>query len=84
MTETRAAAPAAPSPTPSPGVPAAAPVPYAPGRSERKLRYTERSGVRVRGNATGRFYEFSGEHPVQSVDSRDAPALLATRFFRAA
>ena len=41
-------------------------------------------GRSVRGNATGRFYEFSGEHPVQSVDSRDAPALLATRFFRAA
>jgi hypothetical protein len=40
--------------------------------------------VRVRGSATGRYYEFSGSNPVQSVDARDAPAMLATRFFRAA
>ena len=87
--ELRAVVPAPSSPLPSPvaqtrppaeAVQRAAP----PARGERKLRYTERSSVRVRGSATGRFYEFSGEHPVQPVDARDAPALLATRFFRTA
>jgi hypothetical protein len=64
--------------------PASAPPAQAPRQAERKIRYTERSRVRVRGNATGRHYEFSGADPVQSVDARDAPALLSTRFFRVA
>ncbi|HEV8248450.1 MAG TPA: hypothetical protein VGQ15_00625 [Gaiellaceae bacterium] len=67
-----------------PPAPAPAPTAQTPRRAERKLRYTERSSVRVRGAATGRFYVFSGTDPVQSVDARDAPALLATRFFSAA
>lgn len=51
------------------------------------MQYTERSNVRVRGSATGRWYQFSGGDPVQPVDARDALAMLATlatRLFRAA
>jgi hypothetical protein len=46
------------------------------------LRYLERSSIRVRGPATGREYSFSAADPVQAVDTRDADALLRTRFFR--
>ena len=46
------------------------------------LRYLERTPIRVRGPVTGREYSFSGAHPVQAVDTRDADALLRTRFFR--
>ena len=46
------------------------------------LRYTESSPVRVMGPVTGRQYDFSGSRSVQAVDSRDAPALLRSRFFR--
>jgi|GraSoiStandDraft_35_1057300.scaffolds.fasta_scaffold1804181_2 hypothetical protein len=46
------------------------------------LRYLERSPILVRGSSTGRHYQFSGTHPVQAVDSRDATALLSTGFFR--
>jgi hypothetical protein len=42
----------------------------------------ENSLIVVRGPATGRQYQFSGAHPDQSVDARDAEALLRTRFFR--
>ena len=45
------------------------------------LRYLESSPILVRGPATGLQYEFSGDRPVQSVDARDAAALLRTRFF---
>ena len=45
------------------------------------VRYLERSPVLVRGPATGRVYEFSSADAVQSVDGRDASALLRTRFF---
>lgn len=48
------------------------------------LHYLERSHILVRGPATGRQYEFSGSYPHQSVDVRDAEALLRTRFFRKA
>jgi hypothetical protein len=46
------------------------------------LRYLEHSPILVTGSATGRRYEFSERHPLQSVDVRDAQALLRTRFFR--
>ena len=87
--EARGFSPTSPSPPASPTVararPAASALPaQTPRRAERKVRYTERSNVRVRGSATGRYYEFSDADPVQSVDASDAPALLATRFFRAA
>jgi hypothetical protein len=45
------------------------------------LNYLERSPIRIRGPVTGRIYEFSGSHPVQPVESRDATDLLRTRFF---
>lgn len=46
------------------------------------LRYLESSPILVLGPATGRQYEFSGAHPFQSVDARDAEPLLRTLFFR--
>ncbi len=46
------------------------------------LRYLEDSPILVTGSSTGRRYEFSGHHPMQSIDVRDAQALLRTRFFR--
>lgn len=46
------------------------------------LRYLERSPILVRGPITGRHYQFSAAQPVQPVDSRDADALVRTRFFR--
>lgn len=52
--------------------------------SRASVRYLEKSPIRVRGLVTGMSYEFSGSHPVQQVDSRDAPSLLNTRFFRRA
>ena len=48
------------------------------------VRYTESQSVIVRGPVTGRSYAFSAANPVQSVDSRDAAALLQARFFRRA
>jgi hypothetical protein len=45
------------------------------------LRYTESSRIIVEGSATRRHYEFSASDPVKLVDSRDAGALLSTRFF---
>jgi hypothetical protein len=48
------------------------------------VRYVDHSLVRVRGLQTGRTYEFSGTDATQAVDARDAPTLLATRFFRRA
>jgi hypothetical protein len=53
-----------------------------PTHSSVSLRYLERSPILVRGPATGREYSFSGTHPVQPVDARDAEAFLRTRFFR--
>jgi hypothetical protein len=48
------------------------------------IRYLENSAIRARGSASGRYYEFSGSHPVRQVDARDASSLLNTRFFRRA
>lgn len=46
------------------------------------VRYTESQSIVVRGPVTGRRYAFSAANPVQSVDQRDAGALLQARFFR--
>ena len=46
------------------------------------LHYLENSPILVRGTVTGRRYAFSGAQPDQSVDARDAKALLRTPFFR--
>jgi hypothetical protein len=48
------------------------------------LRSIPPGGVFVLGPATGRQYEFSAVAPVQMVDTRDAPALLRTSWFRQA
>ncbi len=53
-----------------------------PVESPVRVRYSERSRILVSGPATGREYEFSTSQPVQTVDGRDAPALLRTRFFQ--
>lgn len=71
--------PQAPAVRPAPGP--APPVVQA-GRQHVAIRYLERSPILVRGPVTGREYTFSGAHPDQAVDTRDAPALLKTRFFR--
>ncbi|HKP74652.1 MAG TPA: hypothetical protein VJT67_03880 [Longimicrobiaceae bacterium] len=46
-----------------------------------RLRFNERSRVRVRGPATGTEYVFSGSEPVHAVHPRDAEGLLRTGFF---
>jgi hypothetical protein len=46
------------------------------------LRYLENAPIFARGPVTGRQYRFSFGQWVQSVDVRDAPALLRTGFFR--
>lgn len=46
------------------------------------VRYLENSPIRVRGPVTGQNYEFSGSHPTQPIDARDASSLLQSRFFR--
>jgi hypothetical protein len=46
------------------------------------LHYLESSPIRVKGTVTSRYYEFSRTNPDQPVDTRDAEALLNTRFFR--
>lgn len=45
------------------------------------LRYRERARVLVRGPVTGRTYEFSAKQSTQSIEARDAEALLRTRHF---
>jgi hypothetical protein len=59
---------------------ALSPAPSATGSVS--VRYVEQPAITVRGPATGRLYTFSGTNPFQSVDARDASALLNTRFFR--
>jgi len=46
------------------------------------MRYLQSAPIRARGLGSGRSYEFSGAHSVQSVDPRDVPGLLQTRLFR--
>ncbi len=48
------------------------------------LRYNGKSGIVVRGPATGRAYAFSAGAPVHAVDLRDAAVLLRTNYFRQA
>ena len=49
-----------------------------------ELRYVEKSPIQVRGQVSGRIYQFSGSQPVRAVDARDVSSLLRTRFFRRA
>jgi len=46
--------------------------------------YLEDAPIRVQGHVTGWLHDFSGIHPIGTVDARDAPALLRTRLFRQA
>jgi hypothetical protein len=46
------------------------------------LRYVESAPIFAQGPVSGRQYRFSAEQRVQSVDIRDAPALLRTGFFQ--
>jgi hypothetical protein len=61
-----------------------APTPTSVAQSSISIRYLENSPVRVRGQVSGMYYEFSGSRPVQPVEARDASSLLNTRFFRRA
>jgi hypothetical protein len=74
--------PVTPVPT-GPATPVAARVPGSAAlKGAVTLRYLERSPILVHGPATGRQYNFSADNPLQSVDRRDAAALVRTRFFR--
>jgi len=53
-------------------------------RSPRQHCYLEDAPIRVQGHVTGWLHDFSGIHPIGTVDARDAPALLRTRLFRQA
>jgi hypothetical protein len=46
------------------------------------LEYSDRRPVEVRGTVTGTVYRFSDAQPLQTVDRRDAPALLRSTAFR--
>ena len=46
------------------------------------LLYYGHAKVNIRGPVTGALYQFSRLKPVQSVDARDAVAILRTRLFR--
>ena len=48
------------------------------------VRYLETSPISVRGMPSGSQYQFSGAHPLQAVNVRDAEILVRTRFFRRA
>jgi len=50
-------------------------------RYEIRIRYLGSSYIRVLGSATSRIYEFSVHKPTHAVDTRDAHALLKTRYF---
>jgi hypothetical protein len=73
-------APPAPISRPPPTQPA--PAHTSVGYAAVALRYSESAPVLVQGPVTRREYHFSSVQPVQSVDARDAPALLRTRFFQ--
>jgi hypothetical protein len=46
------------------------------------LHYQQAAPIRVIGPTTGRVYAFSGSHPVQMVDIRDALVLGRSALFR--
>jgi hypothetical protein len=46
------------------------------------LLYLGDSAIRVRGSASGRYYEFSKSRPRREIDARDAASFLRTHFFR--
>ena len=46
------------------------------------LRYLENAPIRMQGHVTGQSYDFSGVHPIRTVDARDAAAFLRSRLFR--
>jgi hypothetical protein len=48
------------------------------------LQFTRRNNIVVRGPVTGRAYRFHEPGYEQSVDLRDAAALIATGYFRQA
>ncbi len=51
-------------------------------RGGSQIRYRESGSILIHGPVTGRRYQFSAGQP-QSVDARDAIALLDTGFFDA-
>ena len=65
-------------------IPARAPIearPAQPAARAQLLRYLRRSPSTVRGPATGRVYAFGPQTPLQPVDERDVPGLIATGAF---
>lgn len=45
------------------------------------LRYRNRSGIIVRGQHTGKRYQFAGDGSMQAVHRLDAEAMIATGWF---
>ena len=45
------------------------------------LRYRNRSGITVRGQHTGKRYQFTGEGSMQAVHRLDADAMIETGWF---
>jgi hypothetical protein len=59
-----------------------APTAVTPGANNTlRMRYLQQPRVIVRGQASGKLYEFSGAAPDVAVDQRDAAALEQTGFF---
>jgi hypothetical protein len=71
---------------PPPSPPAQAPPrpPVAAPQGDIRIEYLDQSRIQVRGDATGRIYQFSHREQVRAVDARDAAGLLRTSFFRRA
>jgi hypothetical protein len=76
----RAARAASPAPQPAAGAPANSPgaFPTVP------LRYHEATEVQLHGPVSGRAYRFSGDHPLQAVDARDAAIFIRYAAFKPA
>jgi len=45
------------------------------------LRYVRTTPMRVKGEATGREYIFSGSRPTQAIDPKDTAQLLSMGYF---
>jgi hypothetical protein len=56
--------------------------PFASPSEPVSVRYLENSPILVHGPVTRRHYKFSGSSAVQSIDARDASAILQSPLFR--
>jgi len=52
-----------------------------PPSAPMSLRYVRTTPMRVKGEATGREYIFSGSRPTQAIDPKDTAQLLSMGYF---